>query len=218
MPARALIALLLILVAGAAEAPVLIEARSRGEPLRLVVDWQANRVRVERPGQVHLVDLAAGWVYELGATPTRTSAFLRPGYQEPPPWRLETFGPGPIRAGHASIYHVLFLGEQVCAEVLANPWMLPFTDPGVQALALLERLKDGADRGTADCGDAPLTTLGAAGWPLLVGKIDRPTLETRAIRFDYRPTENELAVPAPFAGPEPDGQPGTPANEGRRSP
>ncbi|HEX6144757.1 MAG TPA: hypothetical protein VFZ01_18710 [Geminicoccaceae bacterium] len=206
MPVRALIALLLVLVAGAADAAVLIEARSRGEPLRLVVDWQGGRVRVERPGEAHLVDLAAGFVYELGATPTRTSAFLRPGYQEPPPWRLETFGPGPIRAGHASIYHVLFLGEQVCAEILANPWMIPFTDPGVQALALLERLKGEAPE-AADCGEAPLTTLGAAGWPLLVGKIDRPTLETRSIRFDYRPPAGELAVPAPFAEPIQGGQP-----------
>lgn len=196
-------ALLHLLLVVNADAAVLIEARDKGEPLRLVIDWQAGRVRVERPDASHLVDLERGWIYELGNPAARTPAFLRPGYEEPPPWRLDVFGPGPIRAGHATTYHVLFLGEDVCAEVLASPWMVPFTDPAVQAVAMLDRLEGEPSPAVAGCADAPITTLGAAGWPLLVGKVDRPTLETRRIDFDYRAEAEELAVPAPFNNAEP---------------
>lgn len=203
MRAFVLATLLLLVPALAVEAAaaVLIEAESEDEALRLVIDWQAGRVRVERPGGVHLVDLAGGWAYRLGAAPERRAAFARPGHLEPPPWRLERFGPGPIRAGHATTYHVLFQGEQVCAEVLASPWMLPFTDAGVQALAVLDRLKGGGPStyGTERCDPAPLATLAAAGWPLLIGRVDRPTFVTRRIDFDYRPAAGELDPPPSLA-------------------
>ena len=64
----------------------------------------------------------------------------RPGYEEPAPYRIERFGPGPMIAGNASTYHVLFDEERVCAEAMLSGWMTPFVDPAVRALALLEQL------------------------------------------------------------------------------
>lgn len=208
MPAALALALVALIWSSLAHAAVLIEAESRGAPLRLVIDWQAARVRVEDPAGTHLIDLAQGWVYRLSARPERLGAFARPGHLDPPPWRLEPFGPGPIRAGHATVYHVLFKEDLVCAEILASPWMAPFTDPGVQALALLDRLKgeDASGTATEGCGEAPITTLAAAGWPLLVGRIDRPTFETRRIDFEYRPEAGELEVPAALAPPPDEGE------------
>lgn len=209
MPVFALAALVLIWTS-LAHAAVLVEAESQGEPIRLVIDWQTDRVRVDGPDGAHLIDLEGGWVYRLGGQAERIGAFARPGHLAPPPWRLEQFGPGPIRAGHATVYHVLFQGEQVCAEILASPWMLPFTDPGVQALALLDRLKGGTRTAavTEQCGEAPITTIAAAGWPLLVGKVDRPTFRTRRIDFEYQPAPDELAVPAALAPPPSEPQSG----------
>ena len=48
------------------------------------------------------------------------------------------------------------------------------------------------------CAGIPLATYAAAGWPLLAGKADRPTLATRTIAFDYAPGPGELAPPTAF--------------------
>ena len=37
-------------------------------------------------------------------------------------------------------YHVLFIDEQVCAELMTVGWMTPFVDPAIRALAMLEAL------------------------------------------------------------------------------
>ena len=38
-----------------------------------------------------------------------------------PPYRIERFGPGPIVAGQASAYEVLFVDDRICAETMRPP-------------------------------------------------------------------------------------------------
>lgn len=187
------------LMPGLAEAAVLIQARAEGQPLRIVVGLQAERVLVERQGRDPvLVDFAGGDIFiGQGASAERIHLRYRPGHEEPAPFRLERFGPGPIVAGHGSVYYVLFVENAVCAEVLISQWMRPFVDPAVRALALIEQIERPALAGQPDaCGTIPLATLAAAGWPLLVGKLEEPTLVTESIRFDYLPAPEELRLPA----------------------
>lgn len=193
-----LLAAMLLCLPAPGRAAVQIEASAEGKHLRLVIDRDRERVLVQNDKVYSLVDLAGGAVYvDRGdGLPERIHARYRPGHDAPPPYRLEPFAPGPMIAGHASRYHVLFVEDRVCAEVLVSGWMRPFVDPAVQALALLERL-DGRN-GEDPCADIPFATLAAAGWPLLSGKIDRPTFETLDVRFDYQPKPKELDVPARF--------------------
>lgn len=191
-----------------ADAAIEIEAESRGQSLRLVIDRDQDRVLVQNGTARTLVDLAKGDVYLDGAQgePERLHARYRPGHSEPAPYRLEPFSPGPMVAGHASRYYILFVEDRVCAEVLVSNWMRRFVDPAVRALALLGELKGEAR--DDPCADIPFATLAAAGWPLISGEIDRPTLETKSVRFDYKPAPDELAIPPPFADEarfEPDG-------------
>jgi hypothetical protein len=178
------------------QAAALIEARINGAPVRLVADRAANRVLLEAGAVRALFDLAGGSVYvgEGGAT-RRIHARYRPGYGELP-YRIERFGPGPVIAGYVTTYHVLFVGEQVCAELMTAGWTTPFVDPAIRALAMLEALEPPSDD---PCQKIPFTTYATTGWPLIAGKIDHPTLETTKIAFDYRPRPDELALPATFA-------------------
>jgi hypothetical protein len=179
-----------------ARAAVLIEADKAGQALRLVVDRTQERVLITA-GEVRvLVDLAAGLVYleRPGAPTSRVHARFRPGHDEPAPYRVERFGPGPILAGNASTYYVLFDQDRVCAEAMLSGWMSPFVDPAVRAIAMLERPSPAA-AGDA-CAAIPFTTYAAAGWPLLTGKIDRPSFVTTRIEFDYQPASDELTPPA----------------------
>ena len=179
-----------------ARAAVLIEASKAGQALRLVVDRTRDRVLITAGEVRALVDLGAGLVYleRPGEPASRVHARFRPGHDEPAPYRVERFGPGPILAGNASTYHVLFDQDRVCAEAMLSGWMSPFVDPAVRALAMLERLSPAA--GGDACAAIPFTTYAAAGWPLLAGKIDRPSFVTSRIEFDYRPAADELAPPA----------------------
>lgn len=200
-----------LLVPSLAQAAVLIEAKVAGEPLRIVIGLQEARVLVERNGEPAIVDFAAGTLF-LGreGRAERVHRRFRPGHDEPAPYRIERFGSGPMVAGHGSTYHVLFVDDRVCAEVLVSSWMRPFVDPAVRALALLEQI-EGAEAAAGDpCTRIPFTTLAAAGWPLLVGKIDRPTFETEAIRFDYVPEPGELRIPTPAAEGLPQPKPSVP--------
>jgi hypothetical protein len=202
MPLRLIATVLLacwsLAVPGAARAAVLIEAEKAGQPLRLVVDGAQQRVLLTTGAIRALVDLAGGAVYlrDAAGPAARVHARYRPGHTEPAPYRIERFGPGPIVAGNASTYHVLFDQERVCAEAMLSGWMSPFVDPAVRALALLEQLS------TSPAGDAcaaiPFTTYAAAGWPLMAGKADRPSFVTKGIRFDYEPSPDELALPGGF--------------------
>ena len=210
---RLLVVLMATLLPGLAEAAVLIEAKAADGPVRVVVGLQAERVLVERAGREPvLVDLAAGEVFiGRGESAERIRLRYRPGYEEPPPFRLEAFGPGPVIAGHGSLYYVLFVEDAVCAEVLVSSWMRPFVDPAIQALSLIEQIEQPASADRADaCGQIPIATLAAAGWPLLVGKLEAPELATETIRFDYLPAPDELQLPASAA----DVEPGAPDTSG----
>jgi hypothetical protein len=179
-----------------AEAAVLIEANKAGQELRLVVDRSQERVLIGT-GQVRaLVDFGAGLIYlqRTGEPARHVHARFRPGHDEPPPYRTERFGPGPILAGNASNYHVLFDQDRVCAEAMLNGWMAPFVDPAVRAIAMLEQMSPLPSGGA--CAAIPFTAFAAAGWPLLTGKIDRPSFVTKKIEFDYRPAPGELVPPA----------------------
>ena len=180
-----------------AKSAVLIEAEKAGQPLRLVVDRAQQRVLLTTGASRALVDLAGGAIYlqQADGPARRVPARYRPGYVEPAGYRVERFGPGPMVAGHASTYYVLFDEERVCAEAMLNDWMRPFVDPAVRALALLEQLS-APGTGDAACAAIPFATYAAAGWPLMAGKADRPTFVTKAIRFDYQPSPGELALPA----------------------
>lgn len=181
-----------------ARGAVLIEMVSGGAPIRVVIDRPQQRVLVAQGAQRTWFDLGNGLVYHReGQGPAkRAHARYRPGYEAPPPYRIERFGPGPIVAGQASTYHVLFVDERICAEMMLSQWMLPFVDPAIRALALVRQLR-GDDRDDP-CTDIPLATYAAAGWPLLAGKADRPTIATRSITFDYPSDPAELTPPAAF--------------------
>jgi hypothetical protein len=179
-----------------AQAAALIEARINGTPVRLVADRTIDRVLLVAGATRALFDLAGGSVYlSEGGAPRRIHARYRPGYGELP-YRIERFGPGPVIGNYVTTYHVLFIDEQVCAELMTVAWMTPFVDPAIRALALLEAVRQDADD---PCQKIPFTTYAATGWPLIAGKIDHPTLETTKIAFDYEPSQGELVPPASFA-------------------
>ena len=179
-----------------AEAAALIEVKINGAPLRIVADRATDRVLLQADAVRALFDLAGGAVYVgEGGAARRVHARYRPGHDKPP-YRIERFGPGPKIAGFVTTYHVLFIDEQVCAELMTGGWMTPFVDPAIRALAILQAL----DQARADaCETIPFTTYAATGWPLIAGKIDHPTIETSHIAFDYQPRPDELALPATFA-------------------
>jgi hypothetical protein len=193
-----LLALCLLVAAAlpaSGQAAALIEARIKGAPVRLVADRTVGRVLLEAGAVRALFDLAGGAVYvgEGGRT-RRVHARYRPGYEELP-YRIERFGPGPMIAGYVTTYHVLFVGEQVCAELMTGAWMTPFVDPAIRALAMLDALRPDPDD---PCQSIPFTTYAATGWPLIAGKIDHPTIETTKITFDYQPKPDELIPPVAF--------------------
>jgi hypothetical protein len=187
--------LCLLVLPAHGHAAALIEMRIRGTPVRLVADRSGDRALLSAGDMHALFDLAGGSVYvSTGGIPRRVHARFRPGYADTP-YRVELFGAGPVLAGFVTRYHVLFVGEQICAELMAASWMTPFVDPAVRALAILEALQPiPAD----PCASIPLTTYAAVGWPLIAGKIDHPTLETTKIAFDYQPRPDELALPVSF--------------------
>ena len=204
MPRALALVALLLLVPVMARAAILIEASRAGEPLRLVIDRLAMRVLVEKDTRPWLVDLAAGVVYPPGGAAQPIHARFRPGHGDLPPYRLERFGPGPIQVGHPTVYHVLFVQDEVCAEVLSTPWTLPFIDPAVQALTLVDRIEGEAMPTPAEaCPRIPFTTLAADGWPMLAGKLEQPIFRTRTFRMDYQPEPGELDVPPRFQAPVP---------------
>ena len=200
MRQMALLALIaaLHLVPGAAAAATLIEMSAGARPLRLVIDRPQQRVLIESAGRHTWFDLNSGLVYHrVGGGPAeRAHARYRPGHQEPPPYRIERFGPGPIVAGQAIAYEVLFVDDRICAETMRSTWVLPFLDPAIRAIALIQQTLDGAP--TDPCAAIPFATYAAGGWPLIAGKADRPTLVTNAIAFDYEASPTELTPPTAF--------------------
>jgi|ERR671919_826624 hypothetical protein len=183
------------LVSGLARAATLIEMSAGTEPLRLVIDRPQQRVLIESAERHTWFDLNGGFVYHrAGNGPAiRAHARYRPGHDEPPPYRIERFGPGPIVVGQVSTYEVLFVEDRICAETMQSEWMLPFLDPAIRAIAVIQGTLgvEPAD----PCARIPFATYAAGGWPLIAGKSDRPTLVTKVIAFDYAATPEELMPP-----------------------
>jgi hypothetical protein len=186
------------LVPAAGRAATLIEMRAGAEPLRLVIDRPQQRVLIENADRHTWFDLSGGFVYHReGNGPTRRAyARYRPGHDEPAPYRIVRFGPGPIVAGQVSTYEVLFVADRICAETMQSEWMRPFLDPAIRAIALMQ---ESLGAPSADpCAGIPFATYAASGWPLLAGKADRPTLVTQTVGFDYAAKPIELMPPEPF--------------------
>ena len=181
-----------------ARGATLIEMTAGGESLRLVIDRPQQRASIENGDRHTWFDLNGGFVYhrEGDGPTTRAHARYRPGHDEPHPYRIERFGPGPIVAGQASTYQVLFLDDRICAEAMLSEWMLPFLDPAIRAIALIQQTH-GPEPADA-CAAIPFATYAAGGWPLIAGKSERPTLATKAIAFDYQAAPAELMPPEVF--------------------
>jgi hypothetical protein len=196
---RALLPLLVgaLLLPGAAAAATLIEMRASGAPVNLVIDRPEQQVLIKSADRRTWFDLNGGLVYHRegdGAT-RRAHARYRAGHDRPAPYRIERFGPGPSVAGQASTYEVLFVDERICAEMMLSEWMRPFLDPAIRTIALVQQIL--APR-AEPCAEIPFAAYAAAGWPLIAGKSDRPTLETRTIAFDYEASPGELTPPQAF--------------------
>lgn len=176
----------------------LVALNARAEPVRLVIDRPQQRVLIESGARRTWFDLNGGFVYHReGDGPTqRAHARYRPGHDRPPPYRIERFGPGPIVAGQVSTYQVLFVDDRICAEMMLSEWMRPFLVPAIAAIALIQQTI-GSERADP-CVEIPFATYAAAGWPLMAGKSDRPTLATTTIAFDHEAPPEVLTPPEAF--------------------
>jgi hypothetical protein len=188
----------MVVLSGAVQGATLIEMSAEGEPVALVVDRPNQWVLIRNSERRTWFDLSGGLVYHReGDGPTkRAHARYRPGHDRIAPYRIERFGPGPVVAGQASTYEVLFVDDRICAEMMLSGWMRPFLDPAIRTIALIQQTR-GAERADA-CAEIPFATYAAAGWPLMAGKSDHPTLETRAIAFDHEASDEEMTPPANF--------------------
>lgn len=181
-----------------ARSALLIEGKFAGKTLRILVDTAAAKADVTIGADRHWVDLAAEKAHRVDADGTVRAEPLRESGQSPAP-EIKPWGPGPTIAGHASVYHVMTLGEEICGELLVSPWMKPFVDPAVQALVILERIKGASGVKSTGlegaCGALPFSSYAEAGWPLMAGGIDQPVFKTETISFDYEPRDDELTWP-----------------------
>lgn len=206
MPLRRMLlaaALLSLLPQAPAGAAVLIEATKHGEPFRMVVDNRQQRALITTTRGEGLVDLARGELYVRGpGAIARKMRIETPQALGSTVYRVEPWGPGPVMSGHATVYHVISHGEEICAEMLVSGWMSDFVRPPVQALDLLEDVS-GTPRGHG-CGRIPFAIYAAAGWPMIAGKLDHLTFETHELSFDYQPRERELALPVHYETGRPD--------------
>ncbi|MGH9033443.1 MAG: hypothetical protein ACRDZV_15065, partial [Acidimicrobiia bacterium] len=126
--------------------------------LVVVADRPRAAARLER-GHFEPNATAMQERHPRGASATRGDAL---GACEVTPW-----GPGPVIAGHVTVYHVITHGDEICAEMLVSGWMKAFMAPVV------------ARPRAAAAARASRFTVCAAGWPMLAGKIDHLTFETR---------------------------------------
>lgn len=196
MPVRRILfaaALLSLLPQASAGAAILIEARKHGEAFRMVIDNDQQRALIATARGESLVDLRRGELYLRGPRGVARKMRMAPSAAlAGAAYRVEPWGPGPVMSGHATVYHVISHGEEICAEMLVSGWMQPFMAPVVQALDLLDGMPAPAQGG--GCSRIPFAVYAAAGWPMLAGKIDHLTFETKAIRFDYAPQPGELST------------------------
>jgi hypothetical protein len=195
MPSRRLLSLaaLLILAPPAmADAAILIDARKQGDALRVVIDGERQRALIVTPRGRSVVDLERDRIYVRHGAGAGRQIAIEHGGASLGAYSVTPWGPGPVIAGHATVYHVITYRDEICAEMLVSGWMQPFMAPVVQALDLLDGMPAPAQGG--GCGRIPFAVYGAAGWPMLAGKIDHLTFETRAVRFDYAPQPGELST------------------------
>ena len=189
MAPRLLLLAVLLAVAPStlADAAILIEAQRQHGALRIVIDAERERALIATPRGQSVIDLAARGTHvnDGPGQPPDAAGLAAPGGYRVTPW-----GPGPVIAGHATVYHVITHGDDICAEMLVSGWMQPFVAPVVEALDEL----DGTAGPGGGCARSPVAVYAAAGWPMLAGKIDHLTVETRTIRFDYAPTAGERAL------------------------
>lgn len=174
---------------------LLIEGVFSGKALRIVVDEETAEADVTLDGKRHVLDLDAGEAHRIEVDGTVHLAELSAKELAPLP-EIQPWGPGPSIAGHASVYHVMRLNEEICGELLISTWMKPFIDPAIEALSILERIKgEGGIKSTGldgACGDLPFSSYALTGWPLMAGGIEQPIFRTKAISFNYRPNGDEL--------------------------
>jgi hypothetical protein len=173
-----------------ADAAVLIEAHRQRDALRMVIDVEQQRALIATPHGQSVIDLARNRIYVAGAAGAREFPIRPGGAAAPGGYRVTPWGPGPVVAGHATVYHVITYNDEICAEMLVSGWMQPFMAPVVQALDLLDHMPAQG----SGCARIPFAVYAAAGWPMLAGKIDHLTFETTAIRFNYLPLHGELAI------------------------
>jgi hypothetical protein len=180
-----------------ATSALLIEGNFAGKTMRILVDTAEAKADVTIGDDRLWVDLAQNEAHRVAADGTVTEEVLASTDLAPAP-EIKPWGPGPTIAGHPSVYHVMTLGDEICGELLVSPWMKPFVDPAVKALAIIERLE--GDVGLTStglkgaCGTLPFSSYAKAGWPLMAGGIEQPIFETETISFDYEPSGDELIL------------------------
>jgi len=188
--------LLALTATPAAAAALLIEGDLDGKTLRILVDDSKSEAEVSIGETHHRVNLDADEAQLIEADGTLGKQEVVREMDGAPTPEIKPWGPGPMIAGHASVYHVLMLGEKICGELLISPWMKPFVSPAIEALAILERIKGDHDIKSATiegpCGALPFSSYAAAGWPLMAGGVDQRLFKTETISFDYEPNQQEL--------------------------
>jgi len=181
--------------APSANGALLIEGHFDGKSLRILVDAEKAQAEVTLGDDHHRIDLAAEEAQRVTADGSIQEEEVMASDSVATP-EIKPWGPGPTIAGHPSVYHVMTLGDEICGELLVSPWMKPFVDPAVQALAILERVKgDVGVKSTGlngPCGALPFSTYTVTGWPLMAGGIEQPIFKTEKINFDYVPDDDEL--------------------------
>jgi hypothetical protein len=174
---------------------LLIEGDFAGKTMRILVDTAQSKADVTIGDDRLWVDLASNEAHRVADDGTVTEEALA-ATDRPPAPEIKPWGPGPTIAGHASVYHVMTLGDEICGELLVSRWMKPFVDPAVKALAIIERLERDVELTSTGlegaCGALPFSSYAKAGWPLMAGSIDQPIFKTETISFDYEPSGDEL--------------------------
>ena len=174
---------------------LLIEGDFAGKTMRILVDTTQAKSDVIIGDHRLWVDLVSNEAHRVAPDGTVIEETLAADEHSPAP-EIRPWGPGPTIAGHASVYHVMTLGDEICGELLVSPWMKPFVDPAVKTIAILERLEGDIDLTSTGldgaCGKLPFSSYAEAGWPLMAGSIDQPIFRTETISFDYKPIGDEL--------------------------
>jgi hypothetical protein len=178
-------------------AGILLEADLAGRPVKVEVGTDRSRAFATVAGRLYLVDLGAGVVHALnGSAPTQQRASPLTPPLPAPAFSLERWSEGPVVADHGSTYHVLIVGERICAEVLASPWTTGFTQPLVRTLELLQRAEpELAPKPHGSCPPVGFGVYADGGFPLLVGYKGEPLFRVTRLRFDHRPPEAAFALP-----------------------